>query len=185
MSVKEKKQSKANVKDRKQSTVDDLHTKLESASSFYLTDFSGLTVKKVTELRRRLRTAGVEYVVVKNTLAGRALEGLDVPDNVSEFFKGPTAVAIGTVDPVAPAKVLVDFAKENDNRPAMKAAFVSGKGYTASEVERLAKLPSRDQLLAELAGAFEAPMSQMLYLLQAKMQEMVGLLEALRAQKEA
>lgn len=185
MSVKEKKQGKANVKDRKQSTVDDLHTKLESASSFYLTDFTGLTVKKVTELRRRLRVAGVEYVVVKNTLAGRALEGLDVPNDVAEFFKGPTAVAIGTVDPVAPAKVLVDFAKENDNKPSMKAAFVSGKGYTASEVERLAKLPSRDQLLAELAGAFEAPMAQLYFLLQAKTQEMLGLLEALRAQKEA
>lgn len=173
-----------NVKEKKQATVDELHDKLESASSFYLTDFSGLTVKKVTELRRRLRSAGIEYVVVKNTLAERALEGLDVPANVAGFFKGPTAVAIGTVDPVAPAKVLVDFAKENDNRPAMKAAVVDGKGYTAAEVERLAKLPGREQLLAELAGALEAPMSQLLYLLQAKLQETVGLLEALRAQKE-
>lgn len=173
-----------NVKEKKQATVDALHDKLESANSFYLTDFSGLTVKKVTELRRRLRSAGIEYVVVKNTLAERALEGLDVPNNVAEFFKGPTAVAISTTDSVAPAKVLVDFAKENDNKPAMKAAFVDGRGYTAAEVERLAKLPGREQLLAELAGALEAPMSQMLYLLQAKLQETVGLLEALRAQKE-
>ena len=174
-----------NVKEKKQATVDELHEKLESANSFYLTDFSGLTVKKVTELRRRLRSAGIEYVVVKNTLAERALEGLDVPPAVASSFKGPTAVAIGTADSVAPAKVLVDFAKENDNRPALKAAFVDGRGYTASEVERLAKLPSRDQLLAELAGALEAPMSQVLYLLQAKLQETVGLLEALRAQKES
>ena len=89
-----------NVKEKKQATVDELHEKLESASAFYLADFTGLTVKKVTELRRRLRKAGIEYVVVKNTLAERALEGLDVPD-VGQFFKGPTAVAFGVADPVA------------------------------------------------------------------------------------
>ena len=174
-----------NVKEKKQATVDELHDKLGSAQSFYLTDFTGLTVKKVTELRRRLRKAGVEYMVVKNTLAERALEGLDVPGSVGEFFKGPTAVAIGVADPIAPAKVLVDFANENDNKPAMKAAFVDRKAYTAEQVERLARLPGREQLLSELAGAFEAPMAQLLFLLQAKMQEMLGLLEALRAQKEA
>lgn len=176
--------SNSNVKDKKQATVNELHDKLESAKGIYLTDFTGLTVKKVTELRYRLRQAGVEYVVVKNTLAERALEGLDMPDSVADFFKGPTAVAFGNDDPVAPAKVLVDFAKENDNKPVMKAAVVDNKAYTAAEVQRLAKLPGREQLLAELAGAFEAPMSQMLYLLQAKLQETLGLFEALRAQKE-
>src|SRR3954464_15009275 len=99
-----------NVKEKKQATVDELHSKLGAAKSFYMTDFSGLTVKKVTELRSRLRKAGVEYVVVKNTLAERALEGLDLPSNTAEFFKGPTAVAFGVEDAVAPAKVLVDFA---------------------------------------------------------------------------
>lgn len=172
-----------NVKEKKQATVDELHDKLGSAKSFFLTDFTGLTVKKVTELRRRLRKAGIEYVVVKNTLAERALEGLELPD-VVEFFRGPTAVAIGNEDPVAPAKVLVDFAKENDNRPSMKAAVVDRKAYNPQQVERLAKLPGREQLLAELAGALEAPMAQLLFCLQAKLSETVGLLEALRAQKE-
>ena len=174
-----------NVKEKKQATVDELHNKLESAKGFYLTDFSGLTVKKVTELRRRLRSAGIEYVVVKNTLADRALEGLDVPSNIGEFFKGPTAVAISTVDALSPAKVLVDFAKENDNKPVMKAAVVDAKAYTAKQVEQLAKLPGREQLLAELAGAFEAPMAQLYFVLQAKLQETLGLFEALRASKEA
>lgn len=172
-----------NVKEKKQATVDELHDKLGSAKSFYMTDFSGLTVKKVTELRRRLRKAGVEYVVVKNTLAERALEGLDVPANTAGFFKGPTAVAFGVEDAVAPAKVLVDFAKENDNRPAMKAAVVDRKAYTAEQVERLAKLPGREQLLSEIAGLFEAPMQQMLFVLQAKLQETLGLFEALHEQK--
>jgi large subunit ribosomal protein L10 len=129
--------SNANIKDKKQGVVNELHDKLENAKAFYLTDFTGLTVKKVTELRRRLRSAGIEYVVVKNTLAERALEGLDLPE-VAEFFKGPTAVAIGQADPVAAAKVLVDFAKENDNKPAMKAGVVEGKAYTAKQVDRCA-----------------------------------------------
>ena len=172
------------VIERKQAVIDELAGKLEGAQAFFLTDFTGISVKHMTELRAKLREAGIEYVVVKNTLAERALEGLDVPKDVANFFKGPTAVAIGTEDPIAPAKVLVDFAKENDNKPAMKAAVVDHKAYTAAEVERLAKLPGREQLLAELAGAFEAPMSQMLYLLQAKLQETLGLFEALRAQKE-
>lgn len=176
--------SNAKVQEKKQGVVDELHEKLESASAFYLTDFTGLTVKKVTELRSRLRKAGIEYVVVKNTLAERALEGLDLPE-VAEFFKGPTAVAIGNEDPVAAAKVLVDFAKENDNKPAMKAGVVEGKAYTAKEVDRLAKLPGREQLLSELAGCFEAPMSMMLMMLQGKLQETLGLFEALREQKSA
>jgi large subunit ribosomal protein L10 len=171
------------VKEKKQESVTELHDKLESAKAFYLTDFTGLTVKKVTELRSRLRKAGIEYVVVKNTLAERALEGLDLPD-VAQFFKGPTAVAIGRADPVAAAKVLVDFAKENDNKPAMKAGVVEGKAYTAKEVDRLAKLPGREQLLAELAGSMQAPMAQLLFMLTAKLQETLGLFEALREQKQ-
>ena len=174
--------SNSNVKEKKSAVVNELHEKLETAKAFYLTDFTGLTVKKVTELRSRLRKAGIEYVVVKNTLAERALEGLDLPE-VAEFFKGPTAVAIGQHDPVAAAKVLADFARENDNKPAMKAGVVEGKAYTAKEVDRLAKLPGREQLLSELAGCLEAPMSMMLMMLQGKLQETLGLLEALKEQK--
>ena len=172
-----------NIKEKKQETVTELHDKLENAKAFYLTDFTGLTVKKVTELRSRLRKAGIEYVVVKNTLAERALEGLDLPE-VAEFFRGPTAVAIGQDDPVAAAKVLADFAKENDNKPAMKAGVVEGKAYSAKQVDQLAKLPGREQLLAELAGCIEAPMSMMLMMLQGKLQETLGLFEALREQKQ-
>jgi large subunit ribosomal protein L10 len=170
--------------DQKQAVVDELATKLKSANSFYLTDFTGLSVKRITVLRARLRAAGVEYLVVKNTLAERALAGLDLPD-IAEFFRGPTALAIGTADPVTPAKVLSDFAREHDNRPAIKAGIVDRRALSPDEVGRLAKLPPRDQLLAELAGALEAPMTQLVYVMQAKLTEMVGLLEALRAAREA
>lgn len=168
----------------KQAIVDELAAKLTGANAFYLTDFTGLNVKSITDLRRRLRNAGVEYLVVKNTLAERALQGSDLPD-IAEFFRGPTAVVIAAGDPVAPAKVLSDFAKEHDNKPAMKAGIVEKKAVTAEQIDALAKLPPREQLLAQLAGVLEAPMSQFAFVLQAKLYEMAGLLDALRTSREA
>lgn len=165
---------------QKQDAVVGLAEKLGKANAFYLTDFSGLTVKRVTELRARLRREGGEYLVVKNTLAERALAGLqDMPD-IAEFFRGPTGLVIAPGDPVAPIKVLADFAKEHDNRPAIKAGIVERRALGAEEVERLSKLPGREQLLAQLAGALQAPLSEFVFVLQAKLQEMAGLLEALR-----
>ena len=167
----------------KQQIVEALNGKLSTASALYLTDFTGLSVKKITDLRSRLRKEGLECVVVKNTLAERAMEGLDLPD-IAEFFKGPTALVIGRGDAVAAAKVLSDFAREHDNKPTVKAGIVERRAVNAEEVSRLAKLPPREQLLAELAGALEAPMAQLVMLMQAKMYEFAGLLEALRAARD-
>jgi large subunit ribosomal protein L10 len=133
-------------------------------------------------LRARLRRAGVEYTVVKNTLAERALADSDLPD-VAAFFRGPTAVAFEPRDPVSAAKVLADFARENDDRPALKAGVVERRAITAEEIVRLARLPPREQLLAELAGVMQAPMAQLAGVLEAKLQEVAGLLEALRAER--
>jgi large subunit ribosomal protein L10 len=169
---------------QKQEVVTALLAKLQGAKAFYLTDFTGLSVKKMTELRARLRKEGLEYVVVKNTLAERALSGLDLPD-IAEFFRGPTGLVIGHDDPVTAARVLSDFAKEHDSRPSVKAGVVEQRAVSAAEVERLSKLPPRDQLLAELAGALEAPMAQFAYALEAKLQEFAGLLEALRSERDA
>jgi large subunit ribosomal protein L10 len=173
-----------NVQEKKQSIVDDLNGKLAKASAFYIADFTGLNVKRVTELRSRLRKEGIEYVVVKNTLAERALSTLDMPD-IGEHFKGPTALVIGQGDAVTAAKVLADFAKENDNKPSIKGGIVDRKAVTSSEVSRLAKLPPREQLLAELAGCLESPMAQLATVLEAKLHEFVGLLEALRTERDA
>src|SRR5688572_15558619 len=100
-------------REEKQAFIDELSTKLSGASAFYLTDFTGMSVKQITKFRSRLRMQGVEYVVVKNTLAKRAIQELDLPD-VAGFFSGPTGLVIGR-DPVAAAKVLSDFAREFDN----------------------------------------------------------------------
>jgi large subunit ribosomal protein L10 len=173
----------SSVVEKKQAVVDELAGKLGSAKAFYLTDFTGLNVKKMTALRARMRAEGIEYMVVKNTLALRALEGLDIPD-IQEFFAGPTGVVIGGEDAVTAARVLSDFAKEHDDRPSVKVGVVERQRLEPHQVGRLAKLPPRDVLLAELAGAMEAPLAQFVFLLQGKLSEMVGLLEALRAQRE-
>ena len=169
---------------QKQEVVDALAQRLKDASAFYLTDFTGLNVKRMTELRARLRREGLQYVVVKNTLAERVLAGMDL-SQMAEHFRGPTGLVIGPDDPVTAARVLSEFARDHDNRPAVKAGMVDKRAVSAAEVERLAKLPPRDQLLAELAGAFAAPMSQLAYALQAKLNEFVGLLDALRNERDA
>jgi large subunit ribosomal protein L10 len=167
----------------KQQIVTALAGKLSNASAFYLTDFTGLSVKKITNLRARLRHAGVECIVVKNTLAERALDGLELPD-IGQFFKGPTALVISSGDAVSAAKVLSDFAREHDNKPTVKAGIVERRAVGPEEVTRLAKLPPREQLLAELAGAMCAPLVQLVFVLQARLYEFAGLLEALRASRE-
>lgn len=170
--------------DAKKEVVKEIAGKLDSARAFYLTDFTGLDVKSMTELRALLRARGIEYLVVKNSLARRAVETLEVPD-IAEFFLGPTGLVIGTEDAVSPAKVLTDFAQEHDDKPAVKVGIVEGERVDAEGVGKLAKLPPKEQLLAELAGALEAPMVALVSMMQAMLYEMAGLIDALRAQRDA
>jgi len=139
----------------------------------YLTDFSGLDVKSMTLLRQQLKDAGAEYLVVKNRLVKLAVADLDLPD-ISESLLGPTGVVVGYEGIVEPAKVVSDFAKEHDDRPVFKLGIVDKQLVSAAEI----------QLLAELAGALEGPMSALASALEGKLQEMSGLLDALKEQKE-
>jgi large subunit ribosomal protein L10 len=166
----------------KQSQVDALAAKLVGASSIYVTDYSGLNVHNVTELRRRLRRAGVEYLVVKNTLARRALAGTRI-SGLGGHFAGPTAVALTAADAAAAAKVLTDFAKEFQ-KPSVKAALVDGREVTPDQVKRLAQLPPREVLLAELAGALQAPLAGFVGALSGLLSTFVGAVEALRSQRD-
>lgn len=160
--------------------------RVRTSPVFYLTDFSGLNVKAMTRLRRELRAAGAEYVVVKNRLVVRALEELDLADPaITGQLKGPTGVIMVTDEPVGPAKALSDFAKAHGDRPVFKVGLLDEKVVAAAQFDRLAKLPSREQLLAELAGALEAPMAMLATALEAKLQETAGLLDALREKKAA
>ena len=170
-----------NLQEKKEA-VAQLAEKLGQAKAFYLTDFVGIAVKEMTKLRARLRAEGGEYLVVKNSLAERAIESLDLPD-IAEFFVGPTGLVVAPDDPVAPIRVLADFAKENDDKPSIKAGIVDRTRFDAEQVKRLSRLPGREQLLAQLAGALEAPLSEFVFVLQAKLQETAGLLEALREER--
>jgi large subunit ribosomal protein L10 len=170
-------------KTERQTTVEARSARLRGAPNLYVTDFSGLNVLRMTEFRRRLRVAGVEYVVVKNTLAQRALAANAVT-GLEGHLKGPTGLVLAGSDPVAAAKVLTDFAKEFE-KPAIKIGLVDGKPVTPDQVKRLASLPSREQLLGQLAGAFQAPLAQFAGAMNGLLYQVVGALEALRSQRSA
>ena len=167
----------------KEAFVGTLHEKLSGASAFYLTDFSGMSVKQMTAFRARLRTQGVEYVVVKNTLAQRALDGLELPD-IASFFHGPTGVVIGREDAVVAAKALTDFAREFDNKPAIKVGIVEARTVAAEQVKQLAALPPKEVLLAQLAGGLQAPMAQLVGGMNQIVAGMARAIDALRQQRE-
>lgn len=167
----------------KETFVSELRDRLDRAPVVYLTDFTGLSVKAMTALRRSVRATGAEYVVVKNRLAKRAFAETDLPD-ISESLEGPTGMVFGYEDAVAPAKALSDFAKEHDKKPTFKLGIMDNKVLQAEQVEAIAKLPSREVLYSMLAGAFEAPMAALASALEAKLHETVGLIDALREERE-
>jgi large subunit ribosomal protein L10 len=168
-------------KTERQETVETLAEQFKASPNIYVTDFTGLNVLRMTEFRRRLRAAGVTYVVVKNTLAQRALAANAVTA-LDDHLAGPTGLVLAGKDPIAAAKVLTDFAREFE-KPAIKIGLVDGRPVTAAQVTRLASLPSREVLLSELGGAMQAPVAQFGGLLNGILYQVVGALEALRAQR--
>jgi large subunit ribosomal protein L10 len=145
----------AKVIQAKQEAVDVVAAKLRESVSTVVADYRGLNVAQVTELRKQLREAGVEFQVLKNTLLRRATAAADLTE-LDEVLTGPTAVAFGTNDAVAPAKVLNDFAKKNDALK-LKGAVVEGRVIGESEIKALAELPSREGLLSMLLSVLQAP----------------------------
>jgi large subunit ribosomal protein L10 len=160
------------AKGERQAAVERLTEQLKSAGNVYVTDFSGLNVLKITEFRRRLRVAGARYVVVKNTLAKRALEASQM-GALAAHMSGPVGLVLAGRDPLAAAKVVGEFAKEHQ-KPTFAVGFVAGKPVEAAYVKRLGELPGREVLLGEFAGCLNG----MLY-------QVVGALEALRDQRQA
>lgn len=170
-------------KEQKSAAVGELQGKLAEAHAFYLTDFTGMNVKQITEFRSRLRKQGLEYVVVKNTLAQRAVNELELPD-IASFFTGPTGLVISREDAVAGAKVLTDFAKEFDNKPVVKMGVVERKEVRPEQVKQLADLPPREVLLAQLAGGLAAPMTRLAGGMQNLIAGFARSVDALRQQRE-
>jgi len=160
-------------KAERQSEVEVLTEKLKGSANLYVTDFSGLTVERMTDFRRRLRAVGARYVVVKNTLAQRALDAGNIKSLDRKLFKGPVGVVLAGDDPLPAAKVLGEFAKQHE-KPAVRAGLVDGQQVEPAYIKRLGELPSREVLLGQFAGALNGILYQM-----------VGALEALREKRQA
>lgn len=167
-------------RNEKERLVAELKDKLEGASALYYTDFTGLNVKKMTDLRRRFRKAGVEYVVIKNTLALRAVNESGL---AGERLRGPTGIVVGK-DAVAAAKVLTDFAREFEQKPEIKGGMLDGKSIDTAQVKKLASLPSREQMLAELGAGMQSPIASLIGAMNGLLGMFAGALEALRTQRE-
>jgi large subunit ribosomal protein L10 len=167
-------------RNEKEQLVSELRDKIKDASAVYYTDFTGLNVKRMTELRRRLRRAGVEYVVIKNTLALRAVNESGL---TGSRLRGPTGIVVGS-DPVAAAKVLSDFARENEQKPEVKGGMLDGRAIEAAQVKQLASLPSREQLLAELGAGLMSPMAAFAGAMNGLLYSFAGALDALKTQRE-
>lgn len=144
-----------NAIETKKVQVQEIAEKFQAAASVVVVDYRGLTVAQVTELRKQLREAGVEFKVYKNTLTRRATEIVGVA-GINEFLTGPNAVAFSNEDVIAPAKIINEFAKKNEALE-IKAGIIEGNVSSAEDVKALAELPSREGLLSMLLSVLQAP----------------------------
>jgi large subunit ribosomal protein L10 len=165
----------------KQETIERYQDGLASAPHAFLVNFQGITVPQATDLRNRVRDQGATFEVVKNTLARRAVEGRDLGQLV-DHFQGPTAVAYSEGDPVSLAKALTEFRKEF---PVIefKGGMVEGKVIDASDVDAIAQMPSREELLAKLLFLLQSPITRLARGLAAIPRQLVVVLDQIEKQK--
>jgi large subunit ribosomal protein L10 len=160
----------------KEAVVAEVQDKFSRSQSVVLADYRGLNVEEVTELRKKLREAGIEYRVIKNTLTRLAAQGANV-EGLDPYLEGPTALAFGYNDPVTPAKILSKFAKDHKNLE-LKAGVLEGKTITADQIKALADLPSREALLGQIAGLLQSPMRGLVTVLSGPMRNLVYAVDA-------
>jgi large subunit ribosomal protein L10 len=170
------------INQRKQDAIERIKELLASSRDVIFTDFSGLNVAQITELRRKLSQDDNEYRVIKNNYTRIAMSELELPD-VGGCLIGPTAVALVHSDAGPAAKSILNFAKETTVK--VKGALVSGKILTADQVESLAKLPGRDQLIAMLMNAMNGPLQNLVYALKGVPEKLARTLQAVADQKAA
>jgi len=163
--------------------VEDLVLVLKDAKSIILSDFTGLNVKDISELRRLCRAKGIVFRVIKNTLGKRSFNELGIA-GVAPLLEGPTAIAVSTEDEALPAQLLKKFADDYE-LPRLKGGYVRGRILTAQEVVRLAMLPGREILLAQVVGTTQAPLRGLLNCLGASLRDLVNVLKAIEDKKDA
>jgi large subunit ribosomal protein L10 len=168
----------------KEAIVAEVAERAARATAMYFADFTGLTVEEATELRREFRKAGVEYRVVKNTLAKKALEQLTGYDRVFEKLVGPTGIAFSYDDAVAPAKIIKKFS-DKSGKLKLKAAILEKQVFDGSRLDELSKLPTRAELMAGVLGSIQAPMTGIVGAIGAVIRDLVNVIDAIEKKKAA
>jgi len=169
----------------KQAFIESLISDLSQTSSIIVTDYRGLSVDEITKLRRKLRTVGAEFKVVKNTLLKRALPECGLPV-MEDILEGPTAIMVTSEDPVVATKTLTAYIKELKKEvPTIKGGLLGTQVLSADQVIELSKLPSREEILGNLVGTIQSPVTNTVMTLGAVMQNLVGTIEAYHASKNA
>lgn len=161
--------------------VSDLKEQMENTSSVFVTEYTGLSVLDITELRKNLRENSVKFIVAKNTLMRIAAKEAGY-ENIVEYLVGQTALAFGADDPAIAAKILYKSFKDIE-KPVIRAFVVDGELFPGSEITRLADLPSREVLLSQIIMSVEAPISNIVSSIDAVFQELVATVDALGASK--
>jgi len=171
-------------KEQKAEQVELLTEKLKKAKVAVLTDYRGLTVKQMQDLRGKLRTGNVEYRVVKNTLARRAADAAGYKDLESEL-KGPVAIAFGYDDLSLPPRLINEFVRTTRLKLEVVGGVVEGRVFNRDQIKQLADLPSREVLLAQLLGTLQSPVAQLVGIMQTPVQQLIGVLNAYKTKLEA
>lgn len=166
----------------KQALVDEIKENIQGAQSIVLLNYRGLNVEEVTELRAKYREANVSYKVYKNTMMRRAFNELGY-ENLDEIFKGPSAIAFGMEDPASAAKISAEFAKEHEALE-IKSGIVDGKVLSVEEVDALAKLPSKEVLIAQVLGGLNAPIQGLANVLSGSIRSLAIVLQQIAEKQE-
>ena len=170
------------IREDKEKAVAELHKVFTEAKGIYLSDFTGVTVELVNELRRQLSKENVHYRVIKNTLALRSIQGLPI-QHLESYLTGPTGIAYSFDDPFLPGKALKAFQKKTDLMP-LKAAVVEGMVYDSAAAEKVLSLPSKEELIVKLLGTLNVPISGLVHVLYEILRNCVCVLDAIREKKQ-
>lgn len=166
--------------------VEQISQSLQNANGVFLTDFSGLSVEEITQLRREFRRADVAFLVVKNTLAKRSCKEIGM-ESMLPYLTGPTGLAMAQGDPVAPVRVISEFLKKHKDKekPEIKGAVVEGQMLTAQQAEAIKSIPPREVLLAQVVGGIAAPLSGLVGSLNGIITKLVYTIDAIKEKKES
>ena len=168
----------------KEEIIEAVKAKIVRAKGMYFTDFTGITVEEITELRREFRKANVDFEVVKNTLARKALESATGYDSIAGKLTLPTAIAFGYDDPIAPAKIIKKYREKND-KLKLKVCVVEKQVFDGAQLDTVAKFATRGETIAAILGSIQAPITGVAGAIHAVIRDLVNVVDAIEKKKAA